>query len=122
MLRPLDLVDDQVLFGFTCSALIRMRDLSAMPVLSEKMGCAFQHDLNLLRVLKQLKYLWNLSKSHLAIRLEQLSKRMETGLTSNIPGELEGVAGIAQRQSKTLWSTAPHRTRRQNFSQDLWVR
>ena len=54
----------------------RSERLSAMPVLSEKMGCAFQHNLYLLRVLKQLKYLWNLSESHLAIWLEQLSKVM----------------------------------------------
>ena len=50
--------------------------LSAMPVFSEEMGRAFQDDLDLLRVLKQLKYFWNLPKSHLAILLEQLSRRI----------------------------------------------
>ena len=49
-----------------------------MPVLSERMGRAFQYDLNLLRVLKQLKYFWNLSKGHLAILLKQMSRRISS--------------------------------------------
>ena len=43
-----------------------------------EMGRAFQDDLDLLRVLKQLKYFWNLPKSHLAILLEQLSRRISS--------------------------------------------
>ena len=49
-----------------------------MPVLSGKVGRAFQYVLNLLRVLKQLKYFWNLSKKHLAILLKQLSRRISS--------------------------------------------
>ena len=50
--------------------------LSAMPVVSEEMGRAFQNGLGLVRVLKELKYFWNLPKNHLAILLEQLSRRI----------------------------------------------
>jgi hypothetical protein len=39
------------------------------------MGRAFQDNLDLLRILKQLKYFWNLPTTHLAILLEQLSRQ-----------------------------------------------
>ena len=35
-------------------------NMSRLPVFSKEMGRAVQHDLGLLRVLKQLKYFWNL--------------------------------------------------------------
>ena len=46
------------------------------------MGRAFQDDLDLLRVLKQLKYFWILPKSHLATLLEQLSRRISSDVKS----------------------------------------
>jgi len=49
--------------------------VSRLPVFSKEMGRAFQYDLDLLRILKQLKYFWNLPKSHLAILLEQVSRQ-----------------------------------------------
>merc|ERR1719367_1861238 len=50
-------------------------NISRLPVFSKEMGRAFQNDLDLLRVLKQLKYFWNLPKSQLAILLEQVTKQ-----------------------------------------------
>merc|ERR1719367_403765 len=50
-------------------------NISRLPVFSKEMGRAFQNDLDLLRVLKQLKYFWNLPKSQLAILLEQLTRQ-----------------------------------------------
>ena len=66
-----------------------------MPVLSGKVGRAFQYVLNLLRVLKQLKYFWNLSKRHLAILLKQLSRRIPEVMKLDadaafIPSRIEG--------------------------------
>jgi 3-dehydroquinate synthase len=49
--------------------------VSRLPVFSKEMGRAFQDDLDLLRILKQLKYFWNLPTTHLAILLEQLSRQ-----------------------------------------------
>jgi len=49
--------------------------VSRLPVFSKEMGRAFQDDLDLLRCLKQLKYFWNLPKSHVAILLEQLARQ-----------------------------------------------
>lgn len=46
--------------------------ISRLPVFSKEMGRAFQDDLDLLRILKQLKYFWNLPKSQVAILLRQL--------------------------------------------------
>jgi len=50
-------------------------NISRLPVFSKEMGRAFQNDLDLLRVLKQLKYFWNLPKSQLAILLEQVTRQ-----------------------------------------------
>jgi 3-dehydroquinate synthase len=49
--------------------------VSRLPVFSKEMGRAFQDDLELLRILKQLKYFWNLPKSQLAILLEQVARQ-----------------------------------------------
>ena len=50
--------------------------ISRLPVFSKEMGRAFQDDLDLLRILKQLKYFWNLPKTHLAILLEQVAEQV----------------------------------------------
>jgi 3-dehydroquinate synthase len=47
--------------------------VSRLPVFSKEMGRAFQDDLDLLRILKNLKYFWNMPKSQLAILLEQVT-------------------------------------------------
>jgi len=48
--------------------------VSRLPVFSKEMGRAFQDDLDLLRILKQLKYFWNLPTTQLAILLEHVSR------------------------------------------------
>ena len=50
--------------------------ISRLPVFSKEMGRAFQDNLDLLRILKQLKYFWNLPKSQLAILLEQVAEQV----------------------------------------------
>jgi 3-dehydroquinate synthase len=47
--------------------------VSRLPVFSKEMGRAFKNDLDLLRILKQLKYFWDLATTHFAILLEQVS-------------------------------------------------
>jgi len=56
--------------------------VSRLPVFSQEMGTAFKDDLQLLLVLKQLKYFWNLPQSQLAILLEQLAVQIEGPLVA----------------------------------------
>jgi 3-dehydroquinate synthetase len=76
--------------------------VSRLPVFSKEMGRAFQDDLDLLRVLKQLKYFWNLPKSQLAILLEQLSMRISSDEKSAPFTHFQAALAATQNQQQKI--------------------